>query len=56
MLRKQGLKEIERTLCGKGGGGGGLRTFFFFLNVHYPTQWRIQGRGPGGPAPPPLIF
>ena len=53
-LRKQGLRKIERTLCGKGGGGGGLRTFFF-LNVHYPTQWRIQWRGPGGPAPP-LFF
>ena len=53
-LRKQGLRKIERTLCGKGGGGGGLRTFFF-LNVHYPRQWRIQGRGRGA-RPPPLFF
>ena len=41
-------------------------TRFILLNLHIPNiktlfhiaafQWRIQGRGPGGPLPPTLFF
>ena len=51
MLRKQGLKEIERTLCGKGGGGGGLRTFFFSLMCIILRSGGSRGGAGWGPAP-----
>ena len=57
MLRKQGLKENRTHPMWERRRRRRVEdVFFFFLNVHYPTQWRIQGRGPGGSGSLPLFF
>ena len=33
-----------------------VRSKSFFIYFTITGQWRVQGRGLGGPAPPPLIF
>ena len=32
----------------------GIRKGLLLIEVY--VKWRIQGRGPGGPAPPPLFL